>query len=604
MRNAVPRVLAAVTALALGGLLASGCATIPSGGTVLSTPTPQAPGGAVGDCCAMILRGPQPGWGPQQVVTNFLLASALVGNDFASARQYLTPAANKSWRPRSPVTILAQSPNVQPPRLTGPGQATVQVAGRRLATLQDGQYVPAAPGPAPPQTFALKSIKGRYYIDALPGPTIHGVSHALLLTQPFFHRVYTARNLYYYAYERQNDVLIPVPVFVPTTSPQAAETLIGDLLHPRTDLLGSAAHTIFPPSARLLKYQVLAGPPGGRTALVNIGLPAGTAPDSIPAMAEQLVTTLTSDSYGAPLFKAVKLRINGRPWPPPAGPVRDLADYAGSIPHCVPNATVYYPATSGVQMLGPQAARGRAAPGEAGTDRIPLGQVAVSPDGKYLAGISAGTVYTSDLGAAAKPNASASDGKLNPRLTGTSFTGLGWDSQDDLWVAGRIHGTSGLWVLPSGKGTKVQVRLPPGTTSVSALRFAPDGVRLALIAGQGKSAHVVLAAVERNAAFFSLVRAIPLAPELTSVTALTWYDNDHLLAVQQSSAGTHLWEVPADGDSASALGGPPNITSITAAGRYNPLYLGLDTGRLEKSVGLGEPWTDVTAGHDVVYGCG
>jgi Lipoprotein LpqB beta-propeller domain/Sporulation and spore germination len=614
MRNAGLRVLAAAVALVLGGLLASACAAIPSSGTVESTPTPQAAGGAVADCCDMIMRGPQPGWSPQQVVENFLQASALVSNDYATAREYLTPEANKAWRPRSPVTILAQPPSVlcQACHLSGPNsQATVLVSGQPLATLQNGQYVPAAPGNNTRQSFTLKSINGRYYIDGLPDTIFHGnvkVSHALMLTKPFFHLVYTSRNLYYYAYSPRNDVLVPDPVFAPTASPQAAESLIKDLLQPSAGVLGMAAHTAFPPGARLLKFQVLAGPPGGRTALVNIRLSTGTASNSIKAMAEQLVATLTSDSYSAPLFKAVKLRINGRAWPPPAGSVQDLSDYSSSIPHCAPNATIYYPSAGGVQMLGAQAARARAAPGEAGTGRVPLGQVAVSPDGKYLAGISGSgsgdTVYTTDLVAAAKPNASVSDGSLRARLTGASLTALSWDSQDDLWVAGRIHGTSGVWVLPGGKGPKTQVRPPPGTGSVTALRFAPDGVRVALIRGEGASAHVVLAVAARNGTFFSLVHPIPLAPELTSVTALTWYDNDHLLAVAQSPVGTHLWEVPADGDSATALSGPTDITSITAAGRDNPLYLGLDTGRLEKSVGLGEPWTDVTEGHDVVYGCG
>lgn len=603
------RLAVAVAAVAAGGVLASGCAAIPSSGVVQSTPTPQAPGGAVGDCCDMIMRGPQPGWSPQQVVRNFLLASALVSNNFATARKYLTPSANKGWSPRSPVTILARSPNVQRVRPAGPGQATVGVSGQTLATLENGQYIPAAPGHSNrPQPFTLKSINGRYYIDVLPGTSIQKkvkVSHALLLTKPFFHLVYTARNLYYYAYGPRNDVLVPDPVFVQTTAPQAAESLIKALLHPAQGILGSAAHSAFPPKSRLLRFGVLAGPPGGKTALVNIGLSAGTARSTVEAMAVQLVATLTSGAYSPPLFGAVKLRINGRAWTDDGRSVQALADYARSIPHCPSNATVYYPA-GGVQMLGPQAARARAAPGEAGTGRIPLAQVAVSPDGKYLAGISetGGTVYTSDLAAAAKPNASPADGELRPRLTGTSITGLSWDSQDDLWVAGRIGGTRGLWVLPDGKGPRTQVRLPAGTGPVTSLRFAPDGVRAALIAGEGKSAHVVLAVASRNGVFFSLVQWVPLAPEATSVTALTWYDDDHLLAVDRSSRQTHLWEVPADGDSATALGGPTDVTSIAAAGRANPLYLGLSTGRLEKSVGLGEPWTDVTAGHDVVYRCG
>jgi hypothetical protein len=43
------------------------------------------------------------------------------------------------------------------------------------------------------------------------------------------------------------------------------------------------------------------------------------------------------------------------------------------------------------------------------------------------------------------------------------------------------------------------------------------------------------------------------------------------------------------------------MVSITAAGEQNPLYLGMSAGRLENSVGLGEPWRDIAAGWDATY---
>ena len=63
-----------------------------------------------------------------------------------------------------------------------------------------------------------------------------------------------------------------------------------------------------------------------------------------------------------------------------------------------------------------------------------------------------------------------------------------------------------------------------------------------------------------------------------------------------------LWEVPANGDNATSLHWQQRglVTSITAAGPQNPLYLTVG-GRLEKSVALGEPWTDVTAGQAAEY---
>jgi hypothetical protein len=91
---------------------------------------------------------------------------------------------------------------------------------------------------------------------------------------------------------------------------------------------------------------------------------------------------------------------------------------------------------------------------------------------------------------------------------------------------------------------------------------------------------------------------------------MTWYDEGHLVvAAQQISAGPQarpsapqLWEVPANGDSPTSLHWQQvGVTSITAAGPLNPLYLSLTTGRLDKSVALGEPWTDVTAGQAADY---
>jgi hypothetical protein len=43
-----------------------------------------------------VVRPPQPGWSPEDVVTNFLLASAIGANDFGVARQYLTEGASRA----------------------------------------------------------------------------------------------------------------------------------------------------------------------------------------------------------------------------------------------------------------------------------------------------------------------------------------------------------------------------------------------------------------------------------------------------------------------------------------------------------------------------
>lgn len=600
------RTLIAGTALVT--LAASGCATIPSEGLVQSTP--PAIGGAGSACCGLIVNGPQRGWSPQQVVSGFLLASAIFAHHHAIARQYLTPAASRSWQPRSAVTILAQAPEVyqQGGHLTGPGsRAVVVVAGQKLATLsRSGQYIPLARGDAASTAprFALELVNGRYLIDGLPGTGTGKIVNELLLPNYLFHLVYTPRDLYY---SLRDGTLVPNPVFVPAEGPSPAATLIGDLLHDPSGWLRGAARTAFPAKAWLRKVQVLPGPQGGKTATVDIGLPPGAPRTNLRGMAAQLVVTLTSPAYSSPLFQAVKLKLNGRPWPArQGGPVQRLADYTRSIPHLSRYAPVYYLTPSGaVRMLSRLAARGIAVHvhGDAGTGDLPLSKVAVSAAGRYLAGIAgpATTVYTCDLGDASRSKARAADGKLRARLTGSYFTSLSWDRVGRLWLSGRVHRSSGVWEMPSVQGAPRRVQLPPGLGPVTALRVAPDGVRVAMIAGRGSASHLTLGAIVHDSTGFSITHPVPLGPGLTDVSALTWFDTDHVLAVTKSELVTHLWNVPADGDGAASLGALAGMVSITAAGPLNPLYLGLKTGRLEKSVGINEPWTDVADGHAATY---
>src|SRR5262250_2443669 len=83
---------ALVTGLVAATALAGGCSFIPSGTGPQPASAPAPPPGA-GPCCGLLVRGPQPGWRPEDVVTNFLLASAIATDDFHVARQYLTKAA-------------------------------------------------------------------------------------------------------------------------------------------------------------------------------------------------------------------------------------------------------------------------------------------------------------------------------------------------------------------------------------------------------------------------------------------------------------------------------------------------------------------------------
>ena len=600
----------------LATLLATGCATIPSSGPVGSAPIPAPPAGGGVSGGGLIVEGPQPGWAPEQVVSGFLLASASFAHDHGTAREYLTPGASRLWRPGAQVTILASTPGVYQTtgRFSGQGnQATVEVSWQELATLDaSGQYR-ARGGAARQQQFGLEKVNGEWRIGNVPSTDGSKVSHELLLPAALFRLDYAPRNLYFSGQPggqlpaaQPGQILVPAPVFVPVQSSDLVTTLVNDLLHDPSGWLENGAVTAFPPGSRLRKVQLLLGPPGDKTAIVDIGLPRGTPRATVQEMAAQLVWTLTSPAYSPALIQAVKLKINGHLWAPPGGDtVQGLADYGRYMPRVSRPQNLYYVGTNGAVRMFGQQAHSVAVPGQAGTGAVPLSKIAVSMNGHYLAGIggpASTTVYTEDLAAAAEEHAQARVGGLHIRLTGRGFSTPSWDSAGDLWVAGRVHGQPGVWVIPAASGSKpVPVSLPIGMGPVTGLRVAPDGVRIALIVGQGASAHMMIGAITRSGGGVFITEAASLAPGLSGSTALTWYDEDHLLAITQSASGTKLWEVPVNGDVAIPKSPQPGMESITAAGPQNALYVEVSGGRLESSVGLGEPWRDITAGGAATY---
>ena len=118
-------------------------------------------------------------------------------------------------------------------------------------------------------------------------------------------------------------------------------------------------------------------------------------------------------------------------------------------------------------------------------------------------------------------------------MSGASITSLSWDRQDNLWAAGSSGGQPRVWVLNATDGKPLSVGLPPHIRSVTALRVAPDGVRVAMIAsvstgasgGSGPETEVLLGAIVRTTdQVVMLSSAGQIGADLTRPSALSWYD--------------------------------------------------------------------------------
>ena len=598
------RLTVMVTALVAAAALASGCSVIPAGNDPQAASVPGPPAGG-GPCCGLLVRPPQVGWTAEEVVRNFLLASAIAAHNYRVAREYLTGSAINTWHPGAAVTILAKEPSVfqQPAHgLTAPeGKQSVLVTGQELARLSStGQYSLAPGGrQAPTQAFTLREEKGILKIDGLSNSG--KPSRELLLTNYLFRLVYTPRNLYYLG--ARNSKLLPYPVYVPIQSTVSAATLVSDLINGPSGWLQGAAETAFPARSHLARpIQVFPGPSGSRTALVSIDVPPHAVGLNERNMALQLVATLTSPAYSAPLFRAVKIKINGRFWPPQhPGQALSQNFYQRSIPHAPAGTKAYYLSQDGgLHSLAADSDRGTPLPRASGTSQVALSKIAVSPRGNQLAGLGgqANTVY---IGSLTNSGDGRTLGQLHTRLSGNSFTSMSWDNLGDLWVTGTQRHKPGIWVLINGQDPALPVQLPGGVDQVTAIRVAPDGNRVAMIVGAGKQTHLVLAAIWRNHSGFWLTSTYQLGPSLPSPSALTWFGEDRLLVVTGSGESSQLWEVPVDGDSPTSLIKSPGILTVAAAGPGSPYYVGLAGNRLEKAARPNQPLGGIAAGQAIIY---
>jgi Lipoprotein LpqB beta-propeller domain/Sporulation and spore germination len=610
MGDSRPRLRWLVVALAALATVA-GCAEVPVSGPLQSTKLPSSGGGQQQGtlCCAQIMSPPQPGWSPVTIVQNFILASADFTDDHAVARQYLTAAAASSWQPGPgpAVTVIAQAPDVStslPPQLNSQKTEDVEITARELGQVDaTGQYIPAADGQKLlAQHFGLKLVGHQWRIDSLPGSG--RVSRELLLTKGFFQQAYQPRNLYYFDPAYKN--LVPDPVFLPVNTADLATVLVNALLAEPQGWLEGAAYSGFPAGSRSVRVQI---PPGSKTAIVDVSMPKTAANRTVLAeMSAQLVWTLTSTAYGSRTIQAVKLEVNGRAWTPPGSgtAVQDRTDYPQ--PCLQPpsgHQSVYFLTTGGTARVLPSSSHtSQPVPGQAGTGQIPLSSLAVSPDQHYLAGTSpaaGGTVYVSDLAAAAQPHASQSARALHARLTGMKVSAASWDHQDNLWVAGSVHGRPAVRVLQGKGGAPDIVALPPGIRQITAFQMAPDGVRVALIVSTAAGPRVLLAAVVHSGNQVALAGAGQLGADLIRPTSLSWYDADDLVVVDQADVGQQLFEVPVNGGRSTFQSIQAGMISITAAGPHNDLFASLSTGELARSVGLGGLWGAPLAGRDATY---
>jgi hypothetical protein len=616
----------------------AGCVGMPnsgSPGTFSATPQDTSQDS---DFIGAVPAGPQAGWEPSDIVTGYLNATVNYPAYSTIAEEYLASPPSKNWAPNWSVKVVDQVTVSRDATYSADGKrATVDVSGTVQASFNGtGQYVGAQQGRNGTQTaeenFSLVKQGKQWRITNPPKNR--------MLTEPDFAQVYKPQDLYFF--DSTGQVLVPDAVFVPTgtSSTSLATNLVTALLaNPQPIWLqnqGSLtppAITAFPPHSSAKNINVTVD---GTTATINLtGVAASASQVARHQMAAQLVWTLTGQSGSPPNIQAVQLEFNGKPWTPGTppcprtsglSPTLKQAMYECKNPYPLATSSTFYYVANGqawsrcasearvttgmVGKVAPvfsktgalalntdctspvQATSAPAPPGQPRTTP-PLSMVAVSPDGKYLAGVGLGghTVTVWAVGAT-KPYST---------LPLSGVTAISWDRRNYLWAA---HGDTTTMILQTGSNRSNDGSIPnlfPVGSKILALSIAPDGVRVAAIVHTDSGSEVELAAIDsgklgsgQSANPFqrtSIGPPVQLGPNVTDPIALTWYDADDLLVLDGTGDQTLLWEVPVDGQPATKLPGVlPGAISITANSARNALVAGFTQNRMEVSAGLEGPW--------------
>ncbi|HEV2887422.1 MAG TPA: hypothetical protein VGX49_10960 [Jatrophihabitans sp.] len=507
---------------------------------------------------------PKAGADSRSIVIDFLSASLAADAGHSQARQFLTNAAGRKWKDAT-ATVVSDDWRIGVQTLTGRG-ATIEVTGRRVGQVDEtGVFSPSPKGigAGDPETFTfeLVQVEGEWRIDQLqPG---------VLITESSFVATYQRRQLYFY--DQSETTLVPDLRYCALSGQALGTWLLAALLAgPRPELVQSVINEV---PDKVGRPAVVDSDPI-MVEMPGTGQLDGHARDRLAA---QLAYTLDQVRFvGAPL----KLTDSGRPVVIPAahGTTFSAVNFSSAGPNSVPPGVEPYFLRDGAVIRG--------------VDNKPISGVLGQP-GRGLTSVALRRTAAGDLQVAA-----VSGNRLETGTTRESTTKLSkvvlpagalsrpeWRPHaDEVWIGvgtkGSIFRVDEEGVLKRVSITLPVGGLPPG--QVMALRFSPDGVRLAAVlrAADG-SMTAWVGSLVTSSSDVRIDSFEPLTPASLVVRDLAWADATKLqLVAGASNDETAVWEVMSDGLNLGALTsnglpGPP--TSIAAAPERDPLVSASDS---------------------------
>jgi Lipoprotein LpqB beta-propeller domain len=551
-------------------LLLTGCASIPTSGSVHSAEQAAGSDSAIQQDVQFYPEPPADGASAEQIVRGFLDASgavepAVAGQpDFATARKYLASDDPKDWQPGDEIKIYDGSPRVTS-LATEISAGTEQVGFEAdLAGTIDarGAYTPADPGNSPySYRFDLLKVKGQRRINKPPP--------LLFISKSNFDREYEPLNLYFF--DPSWKFLVPDPIYLAKRA-DLATLLVRGLLEGPSFWLSPAVKSASPKGVELTPRGVRVV--GGR-AVVDLSRPAGLATrDQQNRFGAQLVRTLAQLQ-----INSVTVTVEGK-----ASPLTDLeVDKVVAQP---PEQDAYGLRDNllyALQSIGTDDAHPPTKVAGQFGGETRLSDFAVQP------GSASGTTATIAGINRSKTNLYIANGAVvarKPVMTGHKLESPTWDRAGRLWVIDQRRGRSAIVVIDQHRRWQevTAADIAAGSLTVQAIAVSEDGTRLALITTdpQGRS-EAQIATVEGSV----LTRLRSLAPGLPKATDVAWRGPAELVILGTELTGQlQPYLVSVDGSQLAPQGTVENPQSITAT-RNRPILVGTKSNEIWEQSGGG-----------------
>lgn len=566
---------------ALVALLAAGCASIPSDGTIHSVPAePAEPVPSVFEP-----PGPKPGARVEEIVEGFITAMKAQPISSEAARRFLTEQAANRWSPDRQTVVFSD-------KRIKTVDGRVELKLDTYATL--GRRGAFTPTHGDDQTFRLELTKeeGQWRITNPPD--------AYLIDESQFQEHYQAMSLYFIADSRR--YAVPDPVYLPVGD-QLPTYALNALLRGPGEALGSVA-TSFLPGEADLEVSVRVDDDG----VAEVRLTGEFEDLDVEArqlMSVQIVLTLRQ----VPGIEGVRVIVDGVPYEV-AGvdevqPVDAWNQYDPSV-STLPT-TLY--AVRGGQLVILADGDVQAFAGPWDGSRAKIADFAVNPDENRIA------VIDESRRTATVRSLAMNDDEARSALTGHHLLTPRWDPLDWLWLADARRASTSIAAWNDGELRPIPIGDLAGLR-VSGFSISPDGARFAAVAVPPDSKHpkrdqslyvgYVRRSSESNApAEVVGLHRVPIeGGSMQDVRSVGWRDATHLVVLaDRDTLSVQPYIVAIDGSSITggASAGRTSLPSIGAdsvasSGRISdPIYVSDDDGGLWK-LDTNQRWIDVGDG--------